>query len=359
MVLLTVKPAAFLAVLLLAGGLGLAWWNARGLQLGLDLISNMPLSSESGSAAQAASRGFAPGILAPTLVLLHQPGIASSRAGLVQLEAAIARQPGVAGVLGPREEYLVQAAGGQVGQQAAGDFVSQDGDYARYLVVLGHAPYSAPAIANVNHLSRRLPGLLAQSGLKGAAFGVGGDSAFSGETIDLALADILRVAIAVVVVDYLILAIFLRSLLAPIYLVGASLLALGAPLAITIAIFQRGLGAADLSFIVPVAAGVLLVALGSDYNLFVVGRVAEEARLRPLNEAVVVAVPLARRAITVAAITLSFSFAMLAIVPVSSARELAAALFFGILIDSFLVRSYLVPALIGLFGRIGRRPSPD
>jgi RND superfamily putative drug exporter len=203
-------------------------------------------------------------------------------------------------------------------------------------------------------LKQRLPLLLKEAGLSGATFGVGGDSAFSGETIALALSDILRVALAVVILDYIILAIFLRSLLAPLYLVGASFLALGAPLALTVAIFQRGLGLPDLSFIVPVAAGVLLVALGSDYNLFLVGRVAEEARTRPVKEAMVVAVPAARGAIIVAAITLSFSFAMLAIVPSTSARELAAALFLGVLIDSFVVRSYLVPSLISVFGHIGR-----
>ena len=79
-------------------------------------------------------------------------------------------------------------------------------------------------------------------------------------------------------VTLLLLFVFLRSLLAPVYLLAASLLAVLATLGLTVVICDAFFGSADLVFFVPFAAGVLLVSLGSDYNVFVVGRIWAEAR---------------------------------------------------------------------------------
>jgi RND superfamily putative drug exporter len=107
---------------------------------------------------------------------------------------------------------------------------------------------------------------------------------------------------------------------------------------------------------VPFATAVLLVSLGSDYNIFVTGRIWHEARERPLREAVATAAPRAARAITVAGLVLAGSFALLALVPVRAFAELGFAMAVGVLIDSFIVRSFLVPALISLFGTVGSWP---
>ena len=107
----------------------------------------------------------------------------------------------------------------------------------------------------------------------------------------------------------------------------------------------------------PIAGAVLLVSLGSDYNIFVVGRIWEEARTLPFREAVAMGTRKATRAVTLAGITLAASFGMLAIVPLTPFRQLAFLLGAGVLIDSFLVRSILAPALIALFGRASTWPS--
>ena len=73
---------------------------------------------------------------------------------------------------------------------------------------------------------------------------------------------------------------------------------MGAALGLTVALFQGQLGQDGLIFYIPFAAGVLLVSLGSDYNIFSVGYVWAEARHRPLAEALAVAVPRSTRAIT-------------------------------------------------------------
>jgi RND superfamily putative drug exporter len=143
---------------------------------------------------------------------------------------------------------------------------------------------------------------------------------------------------------------------APLYLVASSLLALGASLGLTVLVFQDLLGFGELSFYVPFAGTVLLVALGSDYNVYLVGRVWAEARSRPLREAIAVAAARATSAITVAGLVLALSFAMLAIVPLRPFRELAFLLSSGLLIDAFVVRTLLAPALITLFGESGGWP---
>jgi RND superfamily putative drug exporter len=157
-------------------------------------------------------------------------------------------------------------------------------------------------------------------------------------------------------VTLVLLALFLRSLLAPVYLLAASVLAVFATLGLTILVGQDILGYGSLVYFVPFAAGVLLVSLGSDYNVFVVGRIWEEARHRPVRDAVAVAAPQASRAITTAGVALAASFAILAVIPLEQFREIAIAMALGVVLDAIAVRSLLVPALVALFGRLGMWP---
>jgi putative drug exporter of the RND superfamily len=170
------------------------------------------------------------------------------------------------------------------------------------------------------------------------------------------LGDLGRISLAIMLVTLVLLALFLRSLLAPVYLLAASVLAVFATLGLTILIGQHVLGYDSLVYFVPFAAGVLLVSLGSDYNVFMVGRIWEEARRRPVSDAVAVAVPQASRAITTAGVALAASFAMLAVIPLEQFRQIAIATALGVVLDAVVVRSLLVPALVALFGRPGMWP---
>ena len=114
--------------------------------------------------------------------------------------------------------------------------------------------------------------------------------------------------------------------------------------------FQTLLGYHQLAYYVPFAVAVLLISLGSDYNVFLVGRIWQEARLRPLREAIAIASPSAARTIRTAGITLAASFAAIAVIPIRSFREVAFAMVVGLLLETFVVRSLLAPALIALFG---------
>jgi len=234
--------------------------------------------------------------------------------------------------------------------------LAASGGAARFVVVENTDPLDATAISRVQQLRHDLPALARTAGLRGARFELAGQTALTGDSIGSVFADVGRVALAIMAVTLVLLALFLRSLLAPVYLLAASVLAVFATLGLTIGIGQHILGYGSLVYFVPFAAGVLLVSLGSDYNVFVVGRIWEEARRRPVADAVAVATPQASRAITTAGVALAASFAMLAVIPLEQFRQIALAMALGVILDAIVVRSLLVPALVALFGRLGMWP---
>ena len=234
--------------------------------------------------------------------------------------------------------------------------LAASGGAARFVVVEKTDPLDATAISRVRQLQDDLPALGRSAGLTGVRFEVAGETALTGDSIGSVFADLGRIALAIMLVTLALLALFLRSLLAPVYLLVASVLAVFAALGLTILIGQDVLGYGSLVYFVPFAAGVLLVSLGSDYNVFVVGRIWEEARSRPVADAVAVAAPQASRAITTAGVALAASLAMLAVIPLEQFRQIAIAMALGVVIDAIAVRSLLVPALVALFGRLGMWP---
>ncbi|MHA6783328.1 MMPL family transporter [Pseudonocardia saturnea] len=331
-----------MVALLVAAALPLA-----DLRSGVAPVAALPPENPVRVAAEAAAAGFAPGILGPTEVILSAPGIATERAALDALGSALERTPGVSAVLGPGDQPL---------QRELGLFLAPGGDAARILLVFDSDPLGATAINRLAELRDRMPALLAAAGLAGAEVAYAGDTAVGLPLVETASGDLGRVAVAVLLVDLLLLVVFLRAVVAPLYLLATSVLAVGAALGLTTWIFQAPLDQDGLIFYVPFAAGVLLISLGSDYNIFSVGYVWEEARRRPLREALAVAVPRSTRAITAAGLTLAASFGFIALIPIATFRQLALALALGVLIDAFVVRPLLVPALISLFGRFSGWP---
>jgi RND superfamily putative drug exporter len=346
------RPMALLIAT--AGTIGLlaAAGGAHTIQLGSPLIRELPASSPAARAGTAAADGFAPGILSPTEILVIGPGVARHTAALARLQHELAGQPGVAEIAGPAS--LPGPA--QLNLAQFNPMLAASGGAARFVVVENTDPLDATAINRVQRLQHDLPALGRAAGLRGARFELAGQTALTGDSIGLVFADLSRVALAIMAVTLVLLALFLRSLLAPVYLLAASVLAVFATLGLAIVIGQHLFGYASLVYFVPFAAGVLLVSLGSDYNVFVVGRIWEEARRQPVADAVAVAVPQASRAITTAGVALAASFAMLAVIPLEQFRQIAIAMALGVVLDAIAVRSLLVPALVALFGRLGMWP---
>jgi RND superfamily putative drug exporter len=256
-------------------------------------------------------------------------------------------RPGVSAVIGPGD---VPSA------RPLGALLSRDGRAARLVVVLGEDPYGGPAVDEIRDLKGDLPSLARGAGLHDVRFQVAGDTALAGETIDLMLSDLLRVAIVVLVLDLAILAVFLRAAVAPLYLVALSALSVMAALGLVGWLLESTRGGGEMTYYVPFAASVLLVSLGSDYNVFLAGRIWHDAEREELRRAITTGASRAGRVISTAGVALAMSFALLAIVPLASFRTFASVMVIGILLDTFVVRALLVPAVIGLVGTFSGWP---
>ncbi len=328
-------------VAIAVAALGYAASATRSTALGLTLLRGLPAHNEVKRGAEAAGAGFAPGILSPTELLLEGNDLRSRRDALVRFQALLANQQGVAGVAGiaNQPERVRQPL-----------FINSPGDAARFAIILKDDPLSTRAIHTLRRLENRVPVLLGESGLADVRSAFAGDTALSDAAVRAIHADIARVAVVLLFVNFIMLAIFLRALLAPLYLLAASALGLAASIGITTWVFQRHFGHQDITYYVPFAAAVLLLSLGSDYNIFIAGRIWQEAARRPLREAIRVAGPSASRTIAIAGVTLAGSFGLLALIPIRPMRELAVVLAAGVLVDSFIVRSIVVPSLMSIFG---------
>ncbi|HEX3959428.1 MAG TPA: MMPL family transporter [Trebonia sp.] len=347
----TSKPVALLVIAACVAGLGIAAVAAAGLGLGSPLIGEMPPSSAAARASAAASTAFAPGILAPTEVLVIGAGVGSRTAADRRFEDVLRRQPGVASVVGPSV-----LAGSASPGSSSNPMIAGNQGAVRFALIYDTDPLNATAVGQVRVLTARLPALGEAAGLRGVRYEVGGQTALTGDAINATASDLWRVGLAIMLVTLVLLMVFLRALLAPVYLLAASLLAVLATLGLTVVICDAIFGSPDLVYFVPFAAGVLLVSLGSDYNVFVVGRIWEEARSRPVREAVAVAAPRASRAITTAGVALAASFGLLAVIPLVQFRQMAIIMAVGVLLDTVVVRSLLVPSLVALTGRAGMWP---
>lgn len=344
---LLTRPVVSVVVLVACvGGLVAAAIPLRHFALGVSFVEALPSGHPARQAASQAEAGFAAGILAPTELLIQGQEVASRTAELARLQESLAAVPGVAAVLGPGDDAI---------PAELNVFRAPDGSAARYLLVLSTEPLGARAIDTISRLREDLPALAEAAGLTAAELSLGGDTAVAEVVVDQTVHDLGRIAVAALLANLLFLLLFLRSLAVAVGLLACSVLAIGATLGLTSWLFLERFGADGLTFYVPFAAAVLLVALGSDYNIFGIGPAWIQARGRPLREALAITLPQSARAIRIAAVTLAVSFGLLVLVPLRPFRELAFALSVGILIDAFVVRSLLAPALLTIMESVSRR----
>ncbi|HET7589718.1 MAG TPA: MMPL family transporter [Solirubrobacterales bacterium] len=328
----------FCLALLVAAASGL-----RKLELGNPIISGLPSSTDARKGYEVAAGALGPGVVGPTMLVLSEPGIGARERQLAALQVALGEREGVAEVIGP-----VMEPGSS---HPYGVLVSENGGAARYVLVLSADPDGARATAILAGLEDEMPGMLEEAGLGGAEAGLTGDTSITAELNSDTWSALARVAPAALLVLLVLLWALLRSRAAPLYLVGVSVLVVAAALGLTVYLFQGLLGYEELAFFVPLATAILLLALGADYNVFLISRIWNEAERQDLRPAIRTAGSRAARAITVAGMILALSFAAVALIPIQAFRELAFAMFIGLLLDTLLARTLLIPALVSLFGR--------
>jgi putative drug exporter of the RND superfamily len=231
----------------------------------------------------------------------------------------------------------------------AAAYTSKDGGVTRLYVTTTSNPYDTHAFDTVRTLRALMSGGAADFGSEATAY-VGGATAEFTDVQSTISADFLRVAAITIVGILLVLILLLRALAAPVYLVLTVLLSYSASLSLSAFLLQHVLGQSGVNYFIPLMVFVLLVALGSDYNIFLMSRVREESAARPLRAGIRVASARTGTVITSAGLILAGTFGALITSPLQLLFQVGVTVGLGVLIDTFVVRSLLVPAITAFIG---------
>ncbi len=245
--------------------------------------------------------------------------------------------------------------------RATAAYVSADGRTIQFQTGLKAGDPSSTAAMNAVPAIRNAAAVAA--GRIGAAdYGVGGEAPAFYDISQISNSDLIRVIPIAIVVIGILLALVMRSLVAPVYLIASVGLSYLAALGLSVLIFVKIAGDGGLTFILPFLMFIFLLALGEDYNILVMSRIREEAHHYPLREAVSRAVAVTGTTVTSAGMVLAGTFAVFAVVGGrgsggSQIRDVGAGLALGVIMDTFVVRTVLVPSTVVLLGRWNWWPS--
>ncbi|MBV9207245.1 MAG: MMPL family transporter [Actinobacteria bacterium] len=388
------RPAATLAIGLVVF-CGLAVASASYLAAGFGGPGTAPAGSDSALGNALLARHFPQAAANPTLVVLRLRRPAWAEAGAVaDAERQLAAEPVFTAVSGPLNangtaltpaQYarlyaaygppraLAASSGAELPRaelgayqayRASGSYVSGDGRTIAFATSLAAGNPATTAAAQA------VPGIRAAAGraarAAGApAFGVTGQAPFTYDVAQLSDGDLRTVIPVAVAVIAVLLAMVMRSLVAPLYLIASVVLSYFAALGLTVLLFVGVAGQPGLTFILPFLLFVFLLALGEDYNVLVMTRIREEAQQLPLREAVGRALSVTGTTVTSAGLVLAGTFGVLAVVGAHSAGpqnvrtivNVGVGLALGVLMDTFGVRTLLVPSAVVLIGRWNWWPS--
>lgn len=286
------------------------------------------------------------------------PGLARLRIGLAE-GAARVRQAGFgdaasAGNLG-LTPGLIEAIPGM--RERLSFFMSEDQKATRVLLTLEREPFAEESLDAARAARDAGAMALNNTTLEGTPIQVAGSSAFFNDIRALSRADFPIIMAAVLIGIFLVLVLLLRSIVAPVYMLLTVLLSFVSTLGLTVLAFQGIGGEPGLPWWLPSFLFVMLVALGADYNIFLMSRIREEARTHTTAAATARGLALTGHVITSAGLILAGTFAALLVAPLRSLQMFGFAVTVGILLDTFVVRSLLVPSIATILGRHNWWPS--
>jgi RND superfamily putative drug exporter len=282
-------------------------------------------SVESVDGFEVLGESFAEGALGPTSILVQREGGEATESDLAAVRDRLEGVDGVASVSEPQR--------------------SKDGAIGMIDVTFDDDPYSEAALARVETLRDRLGDLPG-----GATALVGAGSAIQ-EDFNVAAERDLRVIVPIaLLVITIILGILLQAIVAPLVLIATVLASFFGTLGLSVFFFIEVQGSAGVDASLPMFAFIFLVALGVDYTIFLMSRVREEARTHGTREGTLRALSATGPVITSAGVILAGTFAVLMTLPVTFAFNIGFMVAVGILLDTFVVRTIMVPAAVELLG---------
>jgi putative drug exporter of the RND superfamily len=245
--------------------------------------------------------------------------------------------------------------------RATGNFVSPDGRTVQYQTGMKAGDPSTTQAMNAVPSVRSETATVARS-IGATDSAVGGEAPALYDISNISGSDLGTVVPLAILAIGVLLALVMRSLVAPLYLIASVGLSFLAALGLAVLIFIDIGGNAGLTFFLPFLMFIFLLALGEDYNILVMTRIREEARTLRLRDAVTRALAATGTTVTSAGLVLAGTFVVLTVVAGrgnggSQVRDVGVGLALGILMDTFVVRTVLVPSTVVLLGRWNWWPS--
>jgi putative drug exporter of the RND superfamily len=335
------RPVAVLA----AGLVLLAMLSAGllGYRENYNIITGFRAPTESAQGQKMLEAGFPAGSLGPTDILIdtgHLRAIDHLDA-IHAVHHTIAAIPGVRSIDGPNPH----AGAGETKR-----YLSADGHLARLQVVYNDDPYGAAALRRTSELRKDARAALDHTELRGGRVLVGGPSAQALDRRDANQHDLQLVVPIMLLLFALVLGVLLRSLLAPLILLASTVASVAAALGATVTILLTLGHGPGIGERVSIYVFLFLVALGVDYTIFLMARLREEARAHGHIDGIRRAVIHTGGVISSAGIILAGTFTVLMTQPIDPLYQFGLAMGIGLLLDTFLIRGILIPALLRLIG---------
>jgi len=306
---------------------GLAAFSTQ-IKFTYDILSSFPKDMASREGFATIGEQFSPGELAPAKVIVDTHGKD------VQLEQRLAALP-----------FIDRVSQPQTGRENA-DFVAYD-------VQFRMNPYALEAINHIPDLRAAAEQAIADAGIGAPSSNVwiAGQTAEQYDTKATGQRDRNLIIPIVIGLITLLLLLYLRSAVATVYLVLTVILSYFSALGLGWLIVHHVLGADAIQGSIPLYAFVFLVALGEDYNIFMVSSIWQKSKRIPLAQAIKEGVGETGAVITSAGLILAGTFAVLATLPIQVLVQFGIITAIGVLLDTFVVRPFLVPAITALLGK--------
>jgi len=228
-------------------------------------------------------------------------------------------------------------------------FLSPDGKAARFIITHDHDPATPAGIASVTSELDAAHQAVKGTALTDARFYLAGTAAIYRDIQSGAHYDLLIVGIAAMTLIFAVMVIITRALVASLVIVGTVLLSLGAAFGLTVLVWQYLFGL-DLNWIAPVFGLIILLAVGSDYNLLLVSRFQEEMGAG-LKTGIIRSMGETGAVVTAAGLVFAFTMMSMVASDLRSIGQAGSTIGLGLLFDTLIVRSLMTPSIAALLGR--------
>ena len=314
-----------------------------------NFIDGFPDDVESKAGYELLKKGFSPGDLSLTTVFVSSPGRdVLDHAGFIEdLAQKIEAHPGVNQVRGITRPYGVNVSQ-KIDSDSLKMYNSLDGSVSRLDLSLIGDPYSVTGLTVIDEIRTIIGSKMNSSPNLGIEVLVGGDTAVQLDTKTVIDQDTRLLAPLILLAILFVLILIQRALIAPLYLLFSVIISYAATYGISIFIFQDVLNQTGVAYSNGIWIFVFLVALGADYNIFVIARIKEETERLGYIDGVAEAVGRTGGVVTSAGIILASTFGVLTTLPLRDIFQLGMAVMLGVLIDTFVVRTLLVPSMASI-----------